>query len=127
MVHILLQLVVCARMVFCQVLGVVSVIESRERVTSGRRWRGAPATSASIAANSFSMARADGAPSALLRCIASREFAVARERLLNAIGVAAAQRPRRMPRQQGLDLVSLFLIHGQPHWIPFALRGEEGT
>jgi hypothetical protein len=33
--------------------------------------------------------------------IAPREFAVARERLLNAIGVAAAQRPRRMPRQQG--------------------------
>ena len=33
--------------------------------------------------------------------IALREFAVVRERLLNAIGVAAAQRPRRMPRQQG--------------------------
>jgi hypothetical protein len=44
--------------------------------------------------------------------IAPREFAVARERLLNAIGVAAAQRPRRMLRRQGLDLVSLFLIHG---------------
>ena len=40
--------------------------------------------------------------------IVPREFGVVRERLLNAIGVAAAQRPRRMPRQQGLDLVSLF-------------------
>jgi hypothetical protein len=29
----------------------------------------------------------------------------------------AAQRPRRMPRQQGLDLVSLCLIHGQPRLI----------
>src|SRR6516162_6479606 len=56
-----------------------------------------------------------------------REFGVVRERLLNAIGVAAAQRPRRMPRQQGLDLVSLFLIHGQSRSIPFALRSEEGT
>src|SRR6516164_8836333 len=44
--------------------------------------------------------------------IAPREFGVVRERLLNAIGVAAAQRPRRMPRQQGLDLASLFLVHG---------------
>src|SRR6516164_3210628 len=59
--------------------------------------------------------------------IAPREFAVARECLLNAIGVAAAQRPRRMPRQQGFDLVSLFLIHSQPRSIPFALRSEEGT
>src|SRR5215831_17237237 len=59
--------------------------------------------------------------------IAPREFAVVRERLLNAIGVAAAQRPRRMPRQQALDLVSLFLIHSQPRSIPFALRSEEGT
>src|SRR6516225_9178924 len=59
--------------------------------------------------------------------IAPREFAVARKRLLNAIGVEAAQRPRRMPRQQGLDLVSLFLIHSQPRSIPFALRSEEGT
>src|SRR5437660_8285944 len=31
--------------------------------------------------------------------ISPREFAVPRECLLNAIGVAAAQRPRRMPRQ----------------------------
>jgi hypothetical protein len=29
-----------------------------------------------------------------------------------------------MPRQQGLDLVSLFLIHGQPRLIPFALRRD---
>jgi hypothetical protein len=63
------------------------------------------------------MARADGAPSLSLRwirklladeVIVPHEFGVVRERLLNAIGVAAAQRPRRMPRQQGLDLVSLF-------------------
>jgi hypothetical protein len=32
--------------------------------------------------------------------IVPREFGVVRERLLNAAGVAAAQRPRRMPRQQ---------------------------
>ena len=42
-----------------------------------------------------------------------------------AIGVAAAQRPRRMPRQQDLDLVSLFLIHSQPRSIPFALRSVD--
>src|SRR6516165_10717942 len=59
--------------------------------------------------------------------IAPRELGVVRERLLEAISVAAAQRPRRMPRQQGLDLVSLFLIHSQPRSIPFALRSEEGT
>src|SRR6516164_1941425 len=57
--------------------------------------------------------------------IAPREFGVVRERLLNAIGVAAAQRPRRMPRQQGLDLVSLFLIHSQSRSIPFALRRRD--
>src|SRR5215472_1476767 len=56
--------------------------------------------------------------------IAPREFGVGRERLLNPIGVSAAQRPRRVPRQQGLDLVSLFLIHGQPRLIPFALRRD---
>src|SRR6516225_9463943 len=61
------------------------------------------------------------------KVIAPGKFGVVRERLLNAMGVAAAQRPRRMPRQQGLDLVSLFLIHGQPRSIPFALRSEEGT
>src|SRR5262249_62142680 len=53
--------------------------------------------------------------------IVPRDFGDVRERLLNAIGVAAAQRPRRMPRQQGLDLVSLFLIHSQSRSIPFAL------
>jgi hypothetical protein len=44
--------------------------------------------------------------------IAPREFAVARERLIDAIGVAAAQRPRRMPWQQSLDLVRLRLFVG---------------
>jgi len=39
--------------------------------------------------------------------ITPREFRVACERLLNAISVMAAQRPRRVPRQHGLDLVSL--------------------
>src|SRR6516164_242690 len=58
--------------------------------------------------------------------IAPREFGVVRERLLDAISVAAAQRPRRMPRQEGLDLVSLFFIHRQPRSIPFA-RSEEGV
>ena len=51
--------------------------------------------------------------------IAPREFAVVRERLLDAIGVAAAQRPRRMPRQQGLDLAveSVIMIPIRP-WGP---------
>jgi hypothetical protein len=31
-----------------------------------------------------------------------------------------------MPRQQGLDLVSLFLIHSQPRSIPFALEAKKG-
>src|SRR5262249_59083807 len=91
-----------------------------------------PASSTSIAANSFSAARyaerlveVDRVHKLLAdEVIAPREFAVVRECLLNAIGVAAAQRPRRMPRQQGLDLVSLFLIHGQPRLIPFALRRD---
>jgi hypothetical protein len=59
--------------------------------------------------------------------IAPREFGVVRERLLDAISVAAAQRPRRMSRQEGLDLVSLFFIHRQPRSIPFAWRSEEGV
>ena len=42
--------------------------------------------------------------------IAPREFAVARERLLDAIGVAAAERPCRVPRQQSFDLVRLRLL-----------------
>src|SRR5262249_283756 len=56
--------------------------------------------------------------------IAPRELAVARERLLDAIGVVAAQRPCRVPRQQRFDLVALWLlvdrVHGQPLSIPAA-------
>jgi hypothetical protein len=101
-----------------RIIGQVDAVPSDSgRLMRLRRRRGAPASSASIAANSLSMSRADGAPSLSLRwirklladeVIVPREFGVVRERLLNAIGVAAAQRPRRMPRQQGLDLVSLF-------------------
>ena len=58
-----------------------------------------PVMAPPIAANSFSMARADGAPSVYVGrlrklqandLITPREFRVARERLLDAIGVAAA-------------------------------------
>src|SRR5262249_3573830 len=60
--------------------------------------------------------------------IAPREFAVACKRLLDAIGVAAAQRPCRVPRQQSLDLVALRLfvdrVHGQPLSIPAALSSS---
>jgi hypothetical protein len=93
-----------------------------------KRWRcGAAASSAPIAANSFSIARADGARFIQVDCfrklladeiIAPRQFAVTRERLLDAVGVETAQCPRRMPRQQSLDLMALsfFLdrVHGQP-------------
>src|SRR5262249_35547235 len=60
--------------------------------------------------------------------IAPRELAVAGKRLLDAIGVAAAQRARRMPRQQSLALVALWLfvdrVHGQPLSIPAALTSS---
>src|SRR5262249_33656018 len=63
--------------------------------------------------------------------IAPREFAVARERLLDAIGVAPAERPCRVPRQQSFesfDLVALWLfvdrVHGQPLSIPAALSSS---
>src|SRR5262249_42199944 len=56
--------------------------------------------------------------------IAPREFAVARERLLDAIGVPVAERPCRVPRQQSFDLVALWLfvdrVHGQPLSVPAA-------
>jgi hypothetical protein len=42
--------------------------------------------------------------------IAPREFAAARKRLFDAIGVAAAQRPCRVPRQQSFDLMALWLF-----------------
>ena len=60
--------------------------------------------------------------------VAPRKLAVAGKRLLDAIGVAAAQRPRRMPRQQSFDLVALWLfidhVHGQPLSIPAALSSS---
>ena len=40
---------------------------------------------------------------------------IARERLLDAIGVAAAQRPSRMPWQQSLDLMTLRLFIDPVH------------
>jgi hypothetical protein len=60
--------------------------------------------------------------------IAPREFAVACKRLLDAIGVAATQRACRVPRQQSLDLMALWLfvdrVHGQPLSIPAALTSS---
>ena len=78
----------------------------------------APAPSASIAANSFSIARADGAPSDLVEVnglvqlltnevVMTGKFTVARQRLLDALGVSAAQRSGRVPRQKGFDLLAL--------------------
>ena len=60
--------------------------------------------------------------------VAPLQLAVARERLLDAIGVAAVQRSRRMPRQQSFDLMALWLfihhVHGQPLSIPAALSSS---
>ena len=60
--------------------------------------------------------------------IAPRKFAAARKRLFDAIGVAAAQRPCRVPRQQSFDLMALWLfvdrVHGQPLSIPAALSSS---
>src|SRR5262249_55010630 len=56
--------------------------------------------------------------------IAPRELAVACKRLLDAIGVAVAERPCRVPRQQSFDLVALWLlvdrVHAQPLSVPAA-------
>src|SRR5260221_10373999 len=60
--------------------------------------------------------------------ILPRQFAVAGERLLHAIGVAAAQRPGRVPRQQSFYLLRLRLlvyrVHGQPLSIPSDLSSS---
>src|SRR5215472_14090759 len=60
--------------------------------------------------------------------VAPREFAVAGERLLDAIGVAAAERPCRVPGQQSFDLVALWLFvdrfNGNPLSIPAALSSS---
>src|SRR5262252_1916671 len=51
-----------------RIIGQVDAVPSDSgRLMRLRRRRGAPASSASIAANSFSMARADGTPSVSLR------------------------------------------------------------
>ena len=107
---------------------------------SNDRWRrGARASSASIAANSFSIARADGRTERFVEVdrlrklladevIAPRELAVTGDRLLDTIGVAAIQRSRCMPRQESLDLMALWLfidhVHGQPLSIPAALSSS---
>ena len=73
------------------------------------------AGSASIAANSFCIARADGAPrfslsemvSAYSSWITAYCFAkirIARKRVLDPAGITRAQRSGRMPRQQRLDI-----------------------
>ena len=60
--------------------------------------------------------------------VAPRKFAIACKRLLDAIGVTAAQRPGGMPRQQSFDLMALWLfidhVHGQPLSIPAALSSS---
>ena len=102
---------------------------------------GLRAGSASILANSFSIARADGAPSVSLRrmvspsssrtiVVAAGELVVARERLLDPLRVAAAQRAGGVPRQQGFDVAlrgRFFLldrVHGQPRSIPCAFNSS---
>jgi hypothetical protein len=42
--------------------------------------------------------------------ILPRQFAVAGQRVLHAIGVASTQRPGRVPRQQSFDLMALRLF-----------------
>ena len=60
--------------------------------------------------------------------ILPRQFAVAGQRVLHAIGVASTQRPGRVPRQQSFDLMALWLfvdrVHGQPLSIPAALSSS---
>ena len=60
--------------------------------------------------------------------ITARQFAVAGKRLFYAIGVAATERPCRVPRQKRFNLVALRLltnrIHGQPLSIPAALSSS---
>src|SRR5262249_40215283 len=57
-----------------------------------------------------------------------RQFAVAGQRLLHAMGVAAAQRPGRVPRQESFYLLMLRLlvyrVHGQPLSIPSDLSSS---
>jgi hypothetical protein len=60
--------------------------------------------------------------------ITARQFAVAGKRLFYAIGVAATERPCRVPRQKRFNLVALRLltnrVHGQPLSIPAALSSS---
>ena len=62
--------------------------------------------------------------------VAASKLGIARKRLFDALGVATAQRSRRMPRQELFDLLALgrFLfhrIHGQPRSIPCSFRSSE--
>src|SRR5947208_181717 len=57
------------------------------------------------------------------------KLTVARNRALDALAIAAAQRAGRMPWQQGLDLLALGRlsanrIHGQPLSIPAAFSSS---
>src|SRR4029450_11775688 len=56
------------------------------------------------------------------------QFAVAGQRLLHAIGVAATQRTGRVPRQQSFYLLRLWLfvdrVHGQPLSTPSDLSSS---
>src|SRR5262249_52277274 len=54
--------------------------------------------------------------------IAPREFAGGRKRLPAGIGVAAAQRPCRVRRQQSLDLMALWLFIDRAHSQPRSIR-----
>src|SRR2546428_1848603 len=109
------------------------VIFRMEAVTSDgaglmrrRRRRCARASSASIAANSVSMARRQRTERLIeVDCLGQLladeiivpcEFAVTCKRLLDAIGVAAAQRPWRVPRQQSLELTALCYLQRRRDW-----------
>src|SRR5262249_48065193 len=61
--------------------------------------------------------------------IVACEFALASKRLFDAIGVAAAQRPCRVPRQQSFDLMALFIdrVHNQPRSIPSTYHSSSAS
>jgi hypothetical protein len=61
--------------------------------------------------------------------VTAGKLGIARKRLFDALGVAAAQRSRGVPRQKLFDFLALgrflFRIHGQPRSIPCSFRSSE--
>src|SRR2546423_3107679 len=95
-------------------LGIDCGEQPRDRA---RRWR----TECLIQVNRLDKLLAD---QVILPC----QFAIVGQRLFYAIGVAATERPCRVPRQKRFNLVALRLltyrVHGQPLSIPAALSSS---